>query len=123
MENALASMARRSGSDDLELMVTAMLVQLTVGGNLAATLEKIAHTVRERVRIKGEISAATAQGRMSGWIITGMPIAVAGILFLIAPTYFRPMTEQLLGWLMLVFAGFLILIGNLVIRKIVKIEV
>jgi tight adherence protein B len=94
-----------------------------VGGNLASTLEKIAHTIRERVRIKGEISAATAQGKMSGWIVTGMPIAVAGALFVMTPAYFRPMTEQLLGWLMMGFAGFLILIGNLVIRKIVKIEV
>jgi tight adherence protein B len=123
MENALNNLARRSGSDDLELMVTAMLVQLTVGGNLASTLEKIAHTIRERVRIKGEISAATAQGKMSGWIVTGMPIAVAGALFVMTPAYFRPMTEQLLGWLMMGFAGGLILIGNLIIRKIVKIQV
>jgi tight adherence protein B len=123
MENALANMARRSGSDDVELVVTAMLVQLTVGGNLASTLETIAHTIRERVRIKGEISAATAQGKMSGWVVTGLPIAVGGLLFIIAPTYFRPMTKQLLGWLLLGFAGFLILIGNVVISKIVKIDV
>ena len=120
---ALGSMARRSGSEDLELMVTAILVQLTVGGNLAGMLETIAHTVRERVRIKGEISAATAQGRMSGWVVTGLPVVVAGILFLISPTYFRPMTQQLLGWIMLGAAGLLILVGNLVISRIVRIEV
>ncbi len=123
MEGALHNLARRSGSDDLELMVTAILVQISVGGNLAGTLERIAHTIRERVRIKGEIAAATAQGRMSGLIITLMPVAVAMLLFVISPTYFRPMTQQLLGWLMLGLAGFLILIGNLFIRKIVKIEV
>jgi tight adherence protein B len=123
VEDALANLARRSGSDDLELVVTAILVQMTVGGNLAGMLETIAFTIRERVRIKGEISAATAQGRMSGWIVTGMPIVVAGIFLLISPSYFRPMTQQLLGWVMLGVAGGLILMGNFVIRKMVKIDV
>src|SRR5205807_6756395 len=77
MEAALSNLARRTGSEDVELVVTAVMVQLTVGGNLAGTLERIAHTIRERVRIKGEIATATAQGRMSGWIVTLMPIAVA----------------------------------------------
>jgi len=123
VENALANLARRSGSDDLELVVTAVLVQMTVGGNLAGMLDTIASTIRERVRIKGEISAATAQGRMSGWIVTGMPIVVAGIFLLISPSYFRPMTEQLLGWIMLGVAGGMILMGNFVIRKMVRIDV
>jgi tight adherence protein B len=123
MEGALRNLARRTGSEDLELVVTAVLVQLDVGGNLAGTLERIAHTIRERVRIKGEIATTTAQGRMSGWIVTLMPIVVAGLLFVVSPDYFRPMTQQLLGWMMLVGAGFMILIGNFVIRKIVRIDV
>src|SRR5437660_2482482 len=123
VENALANMGRRSGSDDLELVITAILVQITVGGNLAGMLETIAFTIRERVRIQGEISAATAQGKMSGWIITGMPIVVAGIFLLISPSYFRPMTQQLLGWIMLGVAGGMILMGNFFIRKMVKIDV
>ena len=123
MDGALSNLARRTGSDDVELVVTAILVQMTVGGNLAGMLETIAHTIRERVRIQGEISAATAQGRMSGWIITGMPIVVAGIFLLISPGYFRPMTQQLLGWIMLGVAGGLILTGNFVIRKVVKVDV
>src|SRR5438270_66777 len=122
VENALSNLARRSGSDDLELVVTAILVQMTVGGNLAGMLETIAFTIRERVRIQGEISAATAQGRMSGWIVTGMPIVVAGIFLLISPSYFRPMTQQLLGWIMLGVAGGMILMGNFFIRKMVKID-
>jgi tight adherence protein B len=123
LENALANLARRSGSDDLDLVVTAILVQMSVGGNLAGMLETIGSTIRERVRIKGEIAAATAQGRMSGWIITGMPIAMAGLFLLISPNYFRPMTQQLLGWVMLGAAGMLILMGNYFIRKVVKIDV
>jgi tight adherence protein B len=123
LENALANLARRTGSDDLDLVVTAILVQMSVGGNLAGMLETIGSTIRERVRIKGEISAATAQGRMSGWIVTGMPIAMAGLFLLISPSYFRPMTEQLIGWAMLGVAGLLILMGNYFIRKVVKIDV
>jgi tight adherence protein B len=123
IEGALNSLARRSGSEDLELVVTAVLVQLQVGGNLAGSLERIAHTVRERVQIKGEIATATAQGRMSGWIVTGLPVAVAVLLFVISPDYFRPMTQQLIGWILLAGAGLLILTGNFIIRKIVKIDV
>jgi tight adherence protein B len=123
VDNALSNLARRSGSDDLELVVTAILVQMAVGGNLAGMLETIAFTIRERVRIQGEISAATAQGRMSGWIVTGMPIVVAGIFLLISPSYFRPMTQQLLGWIMLGVAGGMILMGNFFIRKMVRIDV
>jgi tight adherence protein B len=122
-EDALTNLARRSGSDDLELVVTAMLVQLTVGGNLAATLETVAYTIRERVRIKGEIAAATAQGRISGIVITGMPVAVALLLYVISPTYFRPMTQQPLGWVMLGSAAFMITLGNIVIRRIVRIDI
>jgi tight adherence protein B len=123
IEGALHNMARRTGSEDLELVVTAVLVQLAVGGNLAGTLERIAHTIRERVRIKGEIATATAQGRMSGWIVTLMPIAVAVLLFVISPSYFRPMTQSVLGWVMLGAAGLMILTGNFVIRRIVRIDV
>lgn len=123
IEDALGNLARRTGSEDLELVVTAILVQLSVGGNLAGTLERIAHTIRERVRIKGEIATATAQGRMSGWIVTLMPIAVAMLLFVISPDYFRPMTQNFLGWIMLAGAGILILTGNFVIRRIVRIDV
>jgi tight adherence protein B len=123
MEVALANLARRSGSEDLDLMVTAMLVQMTVGGNLAATLEKISETIRDRIRVKGEISASTAHGRMSGWIITMLPVGLGALLFFISPSYFRPMTQGLLGWVMLGGAGFLILIGNLFIRKVVKVDV
>lgn len=122
METALANLARRSGSEDLDLMVTAMLVQMSVGGNLAATLERIAGTIRERVRIKGEISAATAQARMSGWIITALPVVLAVALFFIDPSYFAPMTHQLLGYLMLGGAAVLVVIGNLVIRKVSRID-
>ena len=86
-------------------------------------LEIISGTIRQRVQTKREIRALTAQGRMSGWFITLIPVVVAVVLYFISPNYFRPMTESLVGWLMLAAAAILLLIGNLLIRKAVSIEV
>ncbi|MBV8194464.1 MAG: hypothetical protein JOY80_02955, partial [Candidatus Dormibacteraeota bacterium] len=97
--------------------------QQQVGGNLAQVLDNIEFTVRERVRIKGEINTLTSQARVSGWILTGLPFALAGILTLTAPTYFNPMFTNLVGQIMLGMCGFSMLIGYLIIRKIVNIEV
>lgn len=123
VEEALTNMVKRIDSTDLDLMVTAVSIHRTVGGNLAEILDGIAHTIRERIRIKGEIATLTAQARASGLIITFLPVVVGGLLYFIAPAYFKPMTEKALGWLLLGVAAALILIGNAFIRKIVKIEV
>src|SRR5207247_1808852 len=74
---AMANMVRRVGSEDLDLIVTAISIQSTVGGNLARILDGISHTIRQRVQMKAQISALTAQMRASGWIITLLPFAVA----------------------------------------------
>ncbi|MGH7904271.1 MAG: type II secretion system F family protein [Candidatus Dormibacteraceae bacterium] len=123
VEEALKNMVARIESTDLDLMVTAVIIHRSVGGNLAEVLDKIAHTIRERIRIKGEISTLTAQARASGVIITLLPVALGALLYFVAPAYFKPMTEQVLGWVMLAFAAGMILIGNAFIRKIVNIEV
>ena len=78
-------MVRRVRSDDLELMATAISIQHTVGGNLAEILDSIAFTIRERVRIKGEIRTLTAQQRLSGYVVGFLPIGLAGFLFIAAP--------------------------------------
>jgi tight adherence protein B len=104
-------------------MVTAVQIHRVVGGNLAEILDTIAYTIRERVRIKGEIRTLTAQARASGWIITILPIALAGILSLISPDYFNPMFHQTLGIIMLLIGGFSMAVGFALIQKIVKIEV
>src|SRR5215207_9213899 len=82
---ALENMVRRVRSDDLELMATAIAIQHTVGGNLAEILDSIAFTIRERVRIKGEIQPLTAQQRLSGYVVGFLPIGLAGFLFIAAP--------------------------------------
>ena len=82
---ALENMVRRVRSDDLELMATAISIQHTVGGNLAEILDSIAYTIRERVRIQGEIRTLTAQQRLSGYVVGFLPIGLAGFLFIVAP--------------------------------------
>ena len=86
-EQALENMVRRVRSDDLELMATAISIQHTVGGNLAEILDSIAYTIRERVRIKGEIRTLTAQQRLSGYVVGFLPIGLAGFLFVAAPNF------------------------------------
>jgi tight adherence protein B len=122
-ERALVSMVRRTGSEDLDLIVTAIGIQASVGGNLARILDSISHTIRQRVQVKGQISAMTAQARMSGWVITLLPVIVATILYFITPTYFRAMFSDRVGILLLVLASVSIFVGNFFIRRIVNFRV
>ena len=93
-EQALENMVRRVRSDDLELMATAIAIQHQVGGNLAEILDSIAYTIRERIRIKGEIRTLTAQQRLSGYVVAGLPIGLAGFLFVAAPGFMDPMFDD-----------------------------
>jgi tight adherence protein B len=123
VEEALNNMLKRIESPDFDLVVTAVAIHRTVGGNLAEILDNIAHTIRERIRIKGEIKTLTAQASASGTLITILPIGLAIFLYFVTPTYFKPMTESIIGIAMIGVALFLIFIGNLIIRKITAIEV
>ncbi len=130
LQPALNNLVRRMASEDLELMVTAIQIQTQVGGNLATVLDAIAHTIRERIRLYGEIQTLTAMQRYSGYVITLLPVGLAGLLFLISPTYITVMLErppELFGLPMgIVFflVGLLSMgIGYLFIRRIVDIKV
>ena len=90
-DEALHHMVTRIRSEDLDLVVTAVGIQRVVGGNLAEILDSIAFTIRERIRIKGEIRTLTAQARASSYIITGLPIALALLLQAISPSYIAPL--------------------------------
>jgi len=120
---ALTNMVRRVGSEDLDLIVTAISIQSSVGGNLARILDGISHTIRQRIQAKAQISALTAQMRASGWIITLLPFIVAAVLNLITPSYFGIMLTEPLGRVMLVLAGISIFIGNLFVRRITNLKV
>ena len=123
MDQALTRLVLRNPSEDLDLMMTAVQVQRVVGGNLAEILDNIGHVIRERLRIKGEIRTLTAQARASGWIISLLPVAVAGILMLVSPDYFSPMLSDGLGWGMIFVSLISMLIGIYFIRRIVNIRI
>jgi tight adherence protein B len=115
-------MLRRVPSDDLDLLITAIGIQMEVGGNLAQVLDNIGHTIRERVRIKGEIRVLTAQQKYAGYIISGLPVALALVLTLIAPTFIFKLFVW--PWIcMPICALILIGIGFWAIMKIVDIDV
>jgi tight adherence protein B len=129
-DQALENMVRRVRSDDLELMATAISIQHQVGGNLAEILDSISYTIRERIRIKGEIRTLTAQQRLSGYVVGFLPIALAGFLFVAAPGFMDPMFANPpaiaglpAGVIILIFGGIMMFIGFMLIRRIVDIEV
>jgi tight adherence protein B len=122
-EDALLALSERASSYDLDIVITAILIQRSVGGNLAEILDTVAHTMRERARIRGHVKAMTSQQRLTGYILGIMPIAVMGLLFLIASEYMTPLFTTLAGQVMLVGAGIMELIGTLLIRRILTIEV
>ncbi len=123
MEEALANLVRRIRSEDLDLMVTAIGVQQQVGGNLAEILDTIAFTIRERVRIKGEINTLTAQGRMSGYLVAFLPIGIMFALNAINPSFMQPLFTETLGRIMLGVGAVMMTIGFFAIQKIVDIKV
>lgn len=123
VETSLLDLAERVRSYDLYLIVTAMLVQREVGGNLAEVLENIAHTIRERQRILRQVRVETAQQRISGYLIAVLPIVVMIGLLMINPAYPEVLLFTTPGQLILVAAALLQVLGFIVIRRIVDIEV
>jgi len=121
-ENALIHLAERVGSDDLDLMVTAVLIQRQVGGNLAEVLTNIHGTIQDRLRIHQEIKTLTAQGRTSGYIISALPFGLAGLLLILNPSYLKPLVTHPMGWLMLGMGIVLQVTGFITIKKIIDIK-
>ncbi|MDR3560319.1 MAG: type II secretion system F family protein [Negativicutes bacterium] len=122
-EEALENLARRVGSEDLRLIVTAVLIQRQVGGNLAQVFDIIAQTIQERLILRRELRMLTAQGRASGWIIALLPVFMVFVLSAISPGYFLSLVGDPLG-LRLVIGGITSqLLGILIIRRIVDIDV
>lgn len=125
METALDNLLRRIPSDDLDFVVTAINVQREVGGNLSEILETISYTIRERVRIKGEIRVLTAQVRTSGTVLSLIPVFLALILWFINPEYLLTVTQKgvVCTAIEVVVVLFLIVLGYAIMMKIADIEV
>lgn len=122
-ETALLHLGERVGSGDLDLLVTAVLIQRQVGGNLAEVLMSIHSTIHDRIRIQQEIKTLTAQGRMSGFIIAGLPFGIAAILTVVNPGYLKLLFTHPIGIMMLGAGLVSECIGFIIIRKIINVEV
>ncbi len=123
LEEALEHFLERMPSDDMELVVTAILVSQEVGGSLAEVMDNIARTIRERHQIEGKVRALTSQGRMQAVILALVPIALGFAINWLNPGLFRPMIATIPGWGLMLLIAILEFIGVLVVRKIVRIEV
>ncbi len=134
MDDAMTTLGKRIDSADLDIVISAYLVQKDVGGNLTEIMEKVAETIRERLRIEGEVRVLTAQGRLSGLVVGLLPFAVFFAIFLQNPSYFDVMIgppkfglfsglEIPLGILLMGGAVMLQIIGGIVIYRIVSIKI
>ena len=120
---ALSNMVTRVPIQDLRIIMTAILVQRETGGNLAEVMEKCAYLIRERFRLKKEIRVKTAQGRLTGWILSFLPLVLGGVMFLLKPEVVSLLWTRPFGVKMLYMGCVMITLGALIIRKIVGIRV
>lgn len=123
MEEALEDFSKRTDDEDLDMFITTLLIQMNVGGDLAEILDTISETIRERVKLKGEIRTLTAQNRMSAWVVGIMPFALALLTYKASPEQAHSFITNPIGMIMAIAAAVLMLIGVLAIVKIVNIKV
>jgi tight adherence protein B len=124
MDEALGHLLERMPSEDLDLVITAVNIQREVGGNLAEILDIISHTIRERIKLKGEIRVLTSQGRITGYIISFLPLGLLIFLSTVNPGYVGQLFKnRVCGWPMLGCGASMIAMGAMAIQKIVDIEI
>jgi tight adherence protein B len=123
MQEAFAHMLSRARSLDLDMLVTAISIQHRIGGNLGQILRTISHTIRERLRIRGEIAILTAQQRMSAYIVSALPILIVGALFVIAPGYVSKLFQPGIARMLLIMGAVGMIAGFYALMKIADIEV
>ncbi|MGI6452349.1 MAG: type II secretion system F family protein [Syntrophomonadaceae bacterium] len=121
-EEALLNMSKRVGNESLDMVITGIIIQRQIGGNLAEILDNISNTIRERARIKKEIRVLTAQGRMSGAVIGLLPVILIGIMLIINPSYFNYMIQDSRGILILAAAGVSEILGIILIKRITQVD-
>ncbi|GGU74697.1 VWA domain-containing protein [Lentzea flava] len=123
LEDALDRVALRMRSADLTWVVMAIRIQRQVGGNLAEVLMNTVTTMRDRSQTRRHVRALSAEGRLSAYVLVGLPIGLAGFLFWMRPEYMRPLYTTLIGIVMLAFAAVMVVLGSLWMRKLVRVEV
>jgi tight adherence protein B len=120
--DALKAFARRVPLLDARFFITAVLTQREAGGNLAEVLDNLSNVIRERSRVKRQVRVSSAHGRITGWVLSGMPPVLAGIMMVVAPEHMRGFISDPLGVRMIIAAVILQVIGTLAIRRIVNVE-
>jgi tight adherence protein B len=123
MDIVLKKLTQRIPSMDVQFFVSAVLLQKRTGGNLAELLDKLAHIIRERFKLRARVRAISAQGMMSGRILASIPIAVAGLMFVVNPKYAQFFVDDPVGHQLVGGAVGLLVVGYMIIKKIVVIEV
>jgi tight adherence protein B len=123
LENALEVVARRMNSEDLKQVGLVAVLQRESGGSTAEVLERVVDTVRERQELRRLVRTLTAAGRMSRWVVSGLPLVLIGAIALLNPGYLKPLFEHTSGRVMVVFAALLVISGSYVIKRIVDIKV
>lgn len=121
-DQALQNLVKRVNNEDMDLMISSVLIQRSIGGNLAEIFDKIADTIRQRIRMKGEIRVLTAQGRFSSWVLGAMPIFLLIVISMMNPDYISMFFETPLGWGLLAYAAVSEVIGFILIKKVTNIE-
>jgi tight adherence protein B len=123
LKSALDNLVTRVPLQDVKIVSTAILIQRESGGNLAEVLEKTSQVIRERFRLKRQVLTHTAQGRLTGWILTLLPVVLGVLLYLVNPDLMSLLWKKELGVKLLYAAGIMIVIGGMIIRKIVNMDV
>ncbi len=123
LEEALINMAKRVGSDDLELVVVSTNIARQLGGNMAEMFETISTVIRERFRLEGKIDALTSQGKLQGWIVAAMPAVLGMVLNSMRPDLMEPMMDHLFGYILVTIIAIMEIMGILIIRRIVNIDI
>jgi tight adherence protein B len=123
LRTAMINLTLRVPLQDVRIFVAAVLIQKESGGNLAEVLEKVAQTTRERFRLKKQISVHTAQGRLTGWILSALPVALGFGMYLVNPESISVLWKRPIGLKMLYTAVGMTTVGSLIIQKIVRIKV
>jgi tight adherence protein B len=123
LRDALDKLADRVDNPDVPLLQTGILVAQEIGGNLAEVLDNIGYTIRERYRVQREIRVLTAQGRLSGGVLTAMPFIAALGMSIFNPGYYTPLLHSESGHYMLAYAAVSLMLGHLVVRRLVKVKV
>ncbi|MNK81439.1 Bacterial type II secretion system protein F domain protein [compost metagenome] len=121
-ETALRNLRDRVGTIDVDLMVQAMVIQRETGGNLSEILGNIHDTIRDRIRIAGEVQALTAQGRMSGWVLACLPVGIGALFFLISPSYIMGLFSDPRGQMLVAGGVVSEILGVMLIMKIVDVR-